>query len=162
MENRKNRICHVIKLCPWDTAVVLKLVFSLFSAGCVCSVGKSCLTLCDPMDSSSPGFFVHGILQARILEQVAISFFRGSSQPRDWTHVSFISWISVCACWVSSVMSDSLWSYGLEPTRLLCPWDSPGKNTGVDCHALFQGILHWQVGSFPLNHLGSPLCRLDE
>ena len=37
-----------------------------------------------------------------------------------------------------SVMSSSLWSHGLQPTRLLCPWDSPGKNTGVGCHFLLQ------------------------
>ena len=43
---------------------------------------------CDPMDCSPPGFFVHGIFQARILERVAISFSRGSFQSRDWTHVS--------------------------------------------------------------------------
>ena len=43
----------------------------------------SCLTLCDPMDCSLPGSSVQEILQARILEWVAISFFRGSSQPRD-------------------------------------------------------------------------------
>ena len=46
-------------------------------------VAQSCLTLCDPMDCSLPGSSVHGILQARILEWVAISFSRGSSQPRD-------------------------------------------------------------------------------
>ena len=39
-----------------------------------------------------------------------------------------------------SVMSDSLQPYGLQPARLLCPWDSPGKNTGVGCHFLLQGI----------------------
>ena len=48
-------------------------------------VAQSCLTLCNPMNCSSPGFSVHGILQARILEWVAIPFSRGSSQPRDWT-----------------------------------------------------------------------------
>ena len=60
-------------------------------------------------------------------------------------------------------MSDSLRPHGTEPARLLCSWDSPGKNTGVDCHALLQGIfptqgsnlhflhpLHWQAGSLPL------------
>ena len=41
---------------------------------CCCSVAKSCLTLCDPMDCSSPGSSVHGILQARILEWVAMPF----------------------------------------------------------------------------------------
>ena len=53
---------------------------------------------------------------------------------------------------------------------LLCPWDSPGKNTGVDCHALLQGffltqgsnlhllmLLHWRVGSLPLKPPGKPL-----
>ena len=44
-------------------------------------VTQLCLTLCDPMDCSPPGSCVHGILQARILEWVAISFFRRSSQP---------------------------------------------------------------------------------
>ena len=52
------------------------------------SVVQSCLTLCDPMDCSPPGSFVHGIFQERILEWVAISFSRVSSQPRDRTQVS--------------------------------------------------------------------------
>ena len=50
-----------------------------------------CLTLCDPMDCNLPGSTVHGILQARILVWVAISFSRGSSQPRGWTQVSHIA-----------------------------------------------------------------------
>ena len=54
-------------------------------------VAQSCLTLCDPLDCSPPGSSVHGILQARILEWAAISFSRGSSQPRDWTQVSCIA-----------------------------------------------------------------------
>ena len=53
-------------------------------------VAQSCLTFCDPTDCSTPGFSVHGILQARILEWVAIPFSRGSSQPRDRTWVSYI------------------------------------------------------------------------
>ena len=56
-----------------------------------CEVAQSCPTLCDPMDCSPPGSSVHGILQARILEWVAISFSRGSSQPRDQTQVSCIA-----------------------------------------------------------------------
>ena len=39
-----------------------------------------------------------------------------------------------------SVLSDSVQLHGLSPTRLLCPWDSPGKSTGVGCHSLLQGI----------------------
>ena len=45
---------------------------------CVCSVAQSCPTLCNPMDCSPPGSSVHGLLQARILGWVAISYFRGS------------------------------------------------------------------------------------
>ena len=61
---------------------------------CVCVCAKSlhsCLTLCDPMHHSPPNSSVHGILQARILEWVALPSSRGSSQPRDRTHVSYIS-----------------------------------------------------------------------
>ena len=55
-----------------------------------CSVTQSCLTFCDPMDSSPSSSSVQGISQGRILEWVAISFSRGSSQPRDQTRVSYI------------------------------------------------------------------------
>ena len=65
----------------------------------------------------------------------------------------------VCVC-ARSVVSNSLRPHGPYPPRLLCPWDSPGKNTGVSCHALLQGIfptqgpnpcvVHWQAESLPL------------
>ena len=54
-------------------------------------IAQSCLTLCDPIECSPPGSSVHRFFQARILEQVAISFSRGSSQPRDWTQASHIA-----------------------------------------------------------------------
>ena len=54
-------------------------------------VTQSCLTLCDPVDCSPPGSSVHGVLMARILEWVAISFSRGSSRPRNRTYVSCIA-----------------------------------------------------------------------
>ena len=60
---------------------------------CECSVTQSCLTPCDPMDWSLPGTSIHGILQARMLECVAISFSRGSSQPRDLIRVFCVSCI---------------------------------------------------------------------
>ena len=53
-------------------------------------VAQLCPTLCDPMDCSLPGFSVHGIFQAIVLEWAAIAFSRGSSRPRDWTRVSCI------------------------------------------------------------------------
>ena len=49
---------------------------------------QSCLTLCDPIDSNPAGSSVHGIIQARILKWVAMPSFRGSSQPKDQTHIS--------------------------------------------------------------------------
>ena len=54
---------------------------------------QSCLILCNPMDYSLSGFSVHGIFQARILEWVAISSSRGSSEPSDQIHMSCISCI---------------------------------------------------------------------
>ena len=51
-------------------------------------VAQSCLILCDPLDYSSPGSSVHGILQERILEWVAIPFSRGSTQLRDKIQVT--------------------------------------------------------------------------
>ena len=57
------------------------------------SVTQLCLTLCNHTDRNPPGSSVHGIFQARILEQEATSFSRGSSQPRNQTHVSYISCI---------------------------------------------------------------------
>ena len=56
---------------------------------CVCAkLLQLCLTLCDPMEYSPPGSSVHGILQARILESIAMPFSRGSSQPGGRTRIS--------------------------------------------------------------------------
>ena len=85
---------------------------------------QSCLTLCSPIDGSPPGSPVPGILQARILEWVAISF----SNAWKWK-------------WSRSVVSDPQRPHGLQPTRLLHPWDSPGKSTGVGCHCLLRAYL---------------------
>ena len=57
----------------------------------LCNSAQSCLTLGDPVDCSPPGSSVHGILQARRLEWVAMPFSRGSSRPRDRTQVSCVS-----------------------------------------------------------------------
>ena len=61
-----------------------------FCCFCCCLITQLCPTLCDPMDCSPPGSSVHGISQASILEWVAISFSKGSSWHRNWTHVSCI------------------------------------------------------------------------
>ena len=70
----------------------LKTFLDICVCACVCVlVTQLCPTLWDPMDCSPPDSSVHGILQVRILEWVAILFSRGSSQPRDWTGGSFIA-----------------------------------------------------------------------
>ena len=121
----------------------------------VAAASQQCPTLCHPMNNSLPGSSVHGILLARILEWGAISYSRGSSQPRDQTQVSYIS----CA-------GRQLLYHQHHLGRLLRPWDSPGTNTGVGCHFLCQGtfptqgsnpcLLSWQAGSLPLSHQGNP------
>ena len=172
-----------------------------------------CPTLCDPIDSSPPGSAVPGILQARTLEWVAISFcnawkwkvkvksfscVRLCSLPRssihgifqarvlEWVAFSFSSawkwkvkvksfshvwlfatpWTAAYQAppymvfskqeywsgvpfpspvhesekwkWSRSVVSDSSRPHGLQPTRLLHPWDFQGKSTGVGCHCLLE------------------------
>ena len=75
--------------CPLSYQVCLSMCY--LSCAVLCPVAKSCPTLCHPMDYSRPGSSVHGIFQARILEQVTISYSRGSPQPTGQTHVSCIS-----------------------------------------------------------------------
>ena len=71
-------------------------------------VAQSYLILCEPMDCSLARSSVHGFLQSRILEWVAISFSRGSSQPRDWTQVSCIAgrFLTVWAMWEATWQMD--------------------------------------------------------
>ena len=105
---------------------------------------QPCLTLSNPMNESLPGSSVNGIFQTRILGWVAIPFSRGFSQSESEIAQSCLT--------LCDPMNDSLPVW--EPT-----WDSPGKNTGVGCHFLLQGIfptqgsnpsllclLHWQAG----------------
>ena len=101
-----------------------------------------CPTLCDPKDGSPPGSPIPGILQARTLEWVAISF----SNAWKWK-----------VKWSRSVVSDSYRPHGLQPTRLLRPWDFPGKSTGVGSHSLLQGIFPTQRSNPGLPHWGGLL-----
>ena len=83
----------VLNLPSFSTSGIILVEASFCVCVCVGGGAQSCLTLCDPMDYKPPSSSVHGISQARILELVAISYSRGSSQSRDRTHVSFISCI---------------------------------------------------------------------
>ena len=107
------------------------LLFSLvpFSLGldiclCACSVAQSYLTLCDPLDCSTPGFSVHGILQARILAWIAMPSSRGSSRVRDRTCVSCISSVGRqvlyhCATWEAPLPASFPSVY---PSFSIGPW----------------------------------------
>ena len=87
---------------------------------------QSCPTLCNPIDGSPPGSPAPGILQARTLEWVAISF----SNAWKWkVKVKSLSRVRLQR------------PHGLQPTRLLHPCDFPGKSTGVGCHCLLRKIL---------------------
>ena len=118
------------------------------------------------MDCSLPDSPIHGTFQARVLEWVAISFSRGSSQPRDGTQIfpiasrRFTIWATREVPSESrSVVSDSLWPHGLYG-----PWNSPGQNTGVSSSSLLQvifptqgsnpGLLHCRQTLYPLSHQG--------
>ena len=88
---------------------------------------------------------------------------------QDWFYSFMMLWVTDLI-----LKPDSLWPYGLWPARLLYPWDSPGKNTGVSCHTLLQGIFLTQ-GLNPLmscalaggffttsTNLGSPITAYIE
>ena len=84
---------------PWDspgknTGVGCHFLLPCMKVKSESEVAQSCLTLCDPIDSSPPGSSVQGISQPRTLEWVAMSSSRGSSRPKDRTQVSFVSRIS--------------------------------------------------------------------
>ena len=122
--------CRILLIHCWIQLANILLgifAFMFIRDAAVAKSLQSCLTLCNPIDGSPPGSPVPGILQARTLEWVAISFSNALSEKWKWSH---------------SVMSDSARPHGLQPTRLLRPWDFPGKSTGVGCHCL---LCHWDI-----------------
>ena len=108
--------------CCWSLAwKILSITLLACAAAAAAKSLQSYPTLCDPIDGSPPGSSIPGILQARTLKWVAISFSMHESENWKWSR---------------SVVSDSLRPHGLQPTRLLRPWDLPGKSTRVGCHWL--------------------------
>ena len=132
-------------------------------------VTQSCLTLCNPME-----YTVHGILQARIMEWIAFPFTRGSSQPKDWTHISkspalAARFFTTSTTWeahsilqlhgnplflphdqpvsrVSEWVSEScsVMSDSLQPHGIYNSWNSPVQNTRVGNLSLLQWIFPTQ------------------
>ena len=89
---------------------------------CVCVLAaQSCPTLCDPMDCSPPGFSVHGILQARIQEWIAIPFSRGTFPPRDQILVSCITgrFFTIWATEKSQVYTEPLFEFPQSCSKFL-------------------------------------------
>ena len=113
------KVNNIIVSTVWAT----KEVYCIYAAAAAAKSLQSCPTLCDPIDGSPPGSPVPGILQERTLEWVAISF----SNAWKW---------KVKGKSLSRVRL--LGPHGLQPTRLLRPWDFLGKSTGVGCHCLFR------------------------
>ena len=86
---------------------------------------QSCPTLCYPIDGSPPCTPVPGILQARTWSGLPFPSLMHESEKWKWNR---------------SVVFNSQLPHGLQPTRLLRPWEFPGKNTGVGCHCLLPAV----------------------
>ena len=114
-------LCHLLASASCQNPHWLNILFS--AAAAAAKSLQSRLTLCDPIDTAHQAPPVPGILQARTLEWVAISF----SNAWKWSRL---------------VLSNSLQPHGLQPTRLLRPWDFPGKSTGVGCHCLLHTVFY--------------------
>ena len=92
-QGNKKKVCMAKCCCPIKVEDVKMLIVLFRSFPWQAKSLQSYLTLCDPMDCSPSRSSVHGILQARILEWVAMPSFRGSSQPRDQIHIFYVSCI---------------------------------------------------------------------
>ena len=126
-------------------------------------VAESCPTLCDPMDYSLPGSSIHGILQTRMLEWVALPSFRESSQPRDQMHISYVSckWF-----FMTSATWEAHW-FHKEASYSPCWW---GPWVGLLSRKVFLQLLQTQeecaLGKLSLavtsHNSNSDLLRLTE
>ena len=136
-----------------------------------CAYSLSRVWLCDPMDSSLPDFSVHGLLQARILEWIAMSFSRGSFQSRDQTQVSLIAG-EFFTVWVTKETPE-YWS-GFSSVQLLSRvWlcnpmncSMPGLPVHQQLPESTQTYVHW-VGdaiqaSHPLSSPSPPALNLSQ
>jgi len=117
-QNSSYLSCHVLHVA---TTLLTYLLLVTVSVCRTVLVAQSCLTLCDPTNCSLPGFSVHGILQAKILEWIAIPFSRGTSQPRDRTLVSCLAgrFFTIWATKRSPILSGLLLQGGLVFTQLV-------------------------------------------
>ena len=136
------------QLCPWD--------FSGKNTGCCCKSLQSCPTLCDPLDGSPPGSSVPGILQARILEWVAISFSNACMHAKSLQLCA-----NLCDPMDSSPPGSSvhriLQARILEGVAIFTRTVAISSSRRSSLQVSNPCLLHWQVDSLPLSQLGS-LC----
>ena len=118
---------------------------------------KRTLCICVCIDNIINGLFnlknMNIIFTLQTLILSSASYAKNDSESR-----------AVLSC---SVTSDSLWPHGLQPAMLLCLWNSPGKNTGVSCYVLLQGVFptqgsnpslsHWRRILYQMSYQGSPV-----
>ena len=74
--------------------------------------------------------------EGRIISSISSAGKTRQSHTKEWNWITNLYHVCVSRL----IVSDSLQTHGLWPSRLLCPWNSPGKNTGVHCHFLLQGV----------------------
>ena len=128
---------------------------------------KSWTGLSQPLSFNLMSYNQHHIIQhvrqAAICCSILSTFMMQNSIP--------VACLCMHVCQVTSVVSNSVWPYGLQPARLLCPWDSSGQNTGVGtCSRLRvifptwgsnSGLLHCRWILYHLSHQGSPRTSIS-
>ena len=114
-------------LCFLSTGLLKPEVSLAHDAAAAAKSLQSYPTLCNAIDGSPPGSPIPGIL-SRWEHWSGLLFPSPKHESEKWR-------------WSHSVVSDSWQPHGLQPTRLRCPWDFPGKSTGVGCHCLLE--LHY-------------------
>ena len=121
-----------------------------YKMGCHVCCAQSlqlCPTLCDPMDCSQPGSSVNGILQKRILEWVAIPFFRGSYWPQDWTQVSCSLTLQEDSSLTEPPKKPKIGCWANQLGKILeklCKWCGPKVKN--NCFPCFSAIA-WEAGA---------------
>ena len=146
-----------------------------------CSVTQSCPTLYNPIECSPPDSSVNGISQARILEWVAISFSWGSSQPRNWTHIScIVRWIlyhwatweapnlkaskdspksclTLSISWTVACQAPLSTGFSSQEYWSRLPFPSPGELPGPGIEP--RSLPHCRQMLYRLSYMGSPLIK---
>ena len=135
------RVGHDWTELNWDISLFILVVSVHILTHCMrAKLLQSCPTLCSPMDCSPPGFSVHGILQARILEWVAISSSRGSSWLSDWTQVPYVS------CTGRRVLyTRTTWEAPSSPYHTVNFFQHPGHT--FDTFLWFSGTLNKELAN---------------